>query len=97
MNELNLNQEQLSALEDMAALFFSLEELAVIMQVERERFVSSYQMRTGVIYETVQRGRLRQEALVRKKNFELAQQGSSPAITAALKLIDSIKLGEEIR
>jgi hypothetical protein len=85
------NDTMLSDLETYASLMFSKNEIAVIMEVDPRdlsELIDDSQSPAGKAF---QRGRLKREAELRKGIFDLAQNGSSPAQTLALKLVENAK------
>ncbi len=91
---MNLNPEELKELESFAALFFTLQELAIIMQVEEAALKSELRKPDSVIGAAIQRGRLLQEAKLRQSIIDLATQGSSPAQAIVLKIIQEAKMSD---
>lgn len=87
MNTLNLNEEQLKELEEFAMLHFSLKQLAILVGIELELLQQEMEQDESLVRLAIQRGRLLSEAKLRKTTLDLAENGSSPALTAALKLI----------
>ncbi|NCA75632.1 MAG: hypothetical protein EOM90_04800 [Alphaproteobacteria bacterium] len=86
-----MNESMLSDLETYASLMFSKSEIAVIMEVDPGKLsdlIGDPQSSAGKAF---QRGRLKREAELRKGIFDLAQNGSSPAQTLALKLVENAK------
>ena len=81
----------LAEVESYAALMFTREEIAVILEVDTSELVALLQDQQTPASKAFQRGRLKREAEVRKGIFDLAQNGSSPAQTFAMKLIENAK------
>ena len=73
---------------------FSKEEIAVILEVDPAELAVLLQDQDNPVFRAFQRGRLKREAEVRKGIFDLAQNGSSPAQTFAMKLIDNAKAND---
>ena len=73
---------------------FSKEEIAVILEVDPVQLVDLLEDQDNPVFRAFQRGRLKREAEVRKGIFDLAQNGSSPAQTFAMKLIDNAKAND---
>lgn len=75
---------QLSEAEKLAALFFTREEIKIIIsENESSDFEFSYQ-----------RGQLKQIAMLRKSIFEQAANNSTPAQVLAMKIIDACKINQ---
>jgi hypothetical protein len=70
---------------------FSKSELAVIMEVDPVELSDLIGDPLSPAGKAFQRGRLKREAELRKGIFDLAQNGSSPAQTLALKLVENAK------
>ena len=85
------NESFLSDLESHSALMFTRHEIAVIMEVDPVELSDLLLDKQSPAYKAFQRGRLKREAELRKGIFDLAQNGSSPAQTMAIKLIENAK------
>jgi len=81
----------LTDLESYAALMFNRSEIAVIMEVDTAELAELLSETQSPAFRAFQRGRLKREAELRKGIFDLAQNGSSPAQTMAIKLIENAK------
>jgi len=88
---MELNETLLSDLETYASLMFSKSEIAVIMEVDPHDLSELIDDPNSPAGKAFQRGRLKREAELRKGIFDLAQNGSSPAQTLALKLVENAK------
>ena len=73
---------------------FTKEEIAVILEVDPAELAVLLQDQDHPVFRAFQRGRLKREAEVRKGIFDLAQNGSSPAQTFAMKLIENAKAND---
>lgn len=80
-----LNDEQLEEVRELAGCFFSEEEIKEIMELDRTCPEFKKACRTGY---------LKSEAELRKSIFQLANNGSSPAQTLAIKMIEAHKRKE---
>lgn len=77
-----LTHEQIEEAKELAGCFFSEEEIMEIMELDK----------VGPEFQAACRiGYLKSEAELRKSIFELARNGSSPAQTLAMKLLESHK------
>ena len=85
------NESFLSDLESYSSLMFSRGEIAVIMEVNPLELTELLGDSQSPASRAFQRGRLKREAELRKGIFDLAQNGSSPAQTMAIKLIENAK------
>ena len=88
------NESFITEVETYASLMFSKEEIAVILEVDSVQLVDLLEDQDNPVFRAFQRGRLKREAEVRKGIFDLAQNGSSPAQTFAMKLIDNAKAND---
>ena len=88
------NESFITEVETYASLMFSKEEIAVILEVDPVQLVDLLEDQDNHVFRAFQRGRLKREAEVRKGIFDLAQNGSSPAQTFAMKLIDNAKAND---
>jgi hypothetical protein len=100
MNELHLKEEQKEEIEALAGLRFPPEIIAVIMEIDIATFLKNYGYKDydinkildkynaqSELFKTVERGRLRAEAEVRKSIFDMAKAGSSPAQSMVREMI----------
>ena len=88
------NDSFITEVETYASLMFSKEEIAVILEVDPAELAVLLQDQDNPVFRAFQRGRLKREAEVRKGIFDLAQNGSSPAQTFAMKLIENAKVND---
>ena len=88
------NESFISEVETYASLMFSKEEIAVILEVDPVQLVDLLEDQDNPVFRAFQRGRLKREAEIRKGIFDLAQNGSSPAQTFAMKLIENAKAND---
>ena len=76
---MHFTEEQLKEIENMAALFFTPEEIAVNIEVDPEDFLLCILSQTGDGYTHYMAGRLSSEVELRKAVQQAALHGSSPA------------------
>jgi len=88
------NESFITEVETYASLMFSKEEIAVILEVDPVQLVDLLEDQDNPVFRAFQRGRLKREAEVRKGSVDLAQKGSSPAQTFAMKLIENAKAND---
>ena len=88
------NESFITEVETYASLMFTKEEIAVILEVDPSELKVLLKDQDNPVFRAFQRGRLKREAEVRKGIFDLAQNGSSPAQTFAMKLIDNAKAND---
>lgn len=88
-----LTEEQLKELEEFAGLFFSLEELELIMELPI-KFLQNAIDENLPEGRAVKRGQLLADAKLRTSIFNLASNGSGPAQVMAQGYIDVAKVGD---
>ena len=84
---MEFEQKELDNIQQLSAMFFSLSETALIMEVEENDIRNS-----SIAMQHYNRGRLLSETELRKSIMELAKNGSSPAQSQALALLQNQKL-----
>lgn len=82
---MSLASEQLTEIEEFAALHFTKAEISIIMEFANDEIENTH------VKEAMNRGRLKSEAEVWQSIFRLAKQGSSPAQTLAIQRINKLK------
>lgn len=88
---MELSPEQLKQLEELAGNFFTPAEIALIMELDGD--LSECILDSNcLIAKAYNRGRLLTEAKVRESIFKLAKEGSAPAQTLAMQIIDKARL-----
>ena len=87
-------EELLKEIQEYASLMFTRREIAAICEITYETLCAMLEDRRGVPFKTFQSGRLKEDALIRRAVFDLAKAGSSPAQTAALRLIELAKMDD---
>jgi hypothetical protein len=87
-----LNDDQLQEVKNLAALFYTPAEIALMMDFIETDFEFDIINKTGPLYKAYQGGRLQSEMELRNSIIRLAKQGSSPAQTAALKIYEDSKI-----
>ena len=79
---MNLSEEQLSEIEEMAGLFFAIEDIAdnlELTEAQVEDLLLDCQLRVGEFYKAYRRGWLSSEVKLRKAIEKAAENGSNPA------------------
>ena len=85
--------EELQAIEDMAALFFSLKDIATVLVLDIEEFTAEINLEEGLAYSRYKKGWIASEIEVRKSIMESAVNGSSPAQVMILEMNKSNRHG----
>lgn len=79
---MNLSEDQLKEVEEMAGLFFSVEDIADNLELdekELEALQLNMQFKTGEFYKAYRTGWLTSEVKLRKSIEKAAENGSNPA------------------
>lgn len=79
---MNLSEEQLSEVQEMAGLFFAIEDIAdnlELTEAQVEDLLLDCQLRMGEFYKAYRRGWLTSEVKLRKAIEKAAENGSNPA------------------
>lgn len=88
---MNLTEEQLAEIEELGRLFFGINEVAIVLDVDRDAFMAEVKVPMSAAYLHYYRGVLTSEKLIRKSVISLAEQGSPAAQEMANKLLDKCK------
>ena len=83
---MQLTEEQINEITDMAQLFFAPEDIAINIGVDTEEFKISLLAETGPAYFAFKKGWLLGEIPLRKSIARAAQNGSNPAQVKMLEL-----------
>lgn len=83
----DLTGADLQQVKDLAALFFTPREIAVMLEVDPLAFCDLCLAEGTTIYQAFQGGRLQAEVDLRTSITKLAKSGSSPAQTMAMDLL----------
>ena len=89
-----ITEEQYKEIEKWASVFYSVEDVALIMQFDKKEFINEYNDKNSEVYKTFKRSRLKQKGELILSVFNQAKAGSGPAQTLALKLIKNFELDE---
>lgn len=76
---MNLTADQLIEVEEMAALFLSLSEIAINIEEDPEQFDLCIKSEQGPVFMAYMKGVLRTKIALRKSILSSALNGSSPA------------------
>lgn len=88
-----LTEEQLTELENMGAVFFSVKECALVLQVDSYELSCAIEREDSPEHAAFHGGRLKSEFEVRQSVLKASKQGSSPAQVLALQLIKQYNVG----
>ena len=89
---MKLSEEQLKEVQEFAEALTPPADIAKIISVDEKEFVKEIVSGRGKIFEAFTRGKLLTDVKLRKTNIAIAQQGSSPALTLAMKMSRDIDL-----
>ena len=87
-----LTGEQISEIENMAELFFTLEQIATNAEIDPQEFREEVESQTGPAYTAYMTGWFRGEIPLRKSIAEAAANGSNPAQQMLLTLIQNARI-----
>lgn len=87
---MQLTEDQLSKIRELAALFFSPTDVAVVMGFDPEPFRKLVNREGQPIYMAYHSGRLQREAAIRRSILDFAEKGSTPAQTTAMILLKNL-------
>lgn len=90
-----MSDDQLKELESLAAAFMSIQEIAIIMEIDYLTLRESLKDVESAAYRSHQKGYLKSKYEVNKKIINLAIAGSSPAQSQAHKLVISKELADD--
>ena len=85
--------DELQTIEDMAALFYSYKEIAIVLEVNVEEFKALMRLEEGNAYSRYQKGWITSDMSIRKSLLESAVNGSSPAQMMLMELNKENKNG----
>ena len=85
-------EELLISIERMAAAAFSFEEMADVLEIEQRDFFIAMREEGHPVQKRIRKGMLARQLELRERIFKDAKNGSSPAQTLAVKLLDNMKI-----
>ncbi len=96
MEKMDLTEDKLKELKELAGLFFSPKNIAMIMEIDYSELKEKLQDENTEVYKSFNSGRLHREAEIRKSILEHASRGSAPAQTISVKFMEDSKLEDLI-
>ena len=84
-----LTGEQIKEIEDMAQLFFTIDQIAINTEIDPQEFRDEVESRQGPAYLAYITGWFRGEIPLRKSIAEAAANGSNPAQQMLIQLINN--------
>jgi len=91
MDQRLLTEQLMKDIQEYSSLMFSRDEIAEILELQADDFSEMLDTNDDA-YKALRKGRLIQEAKLRKAIFDLAANGSSPAQTLAAAMITDAKM-----
>jgi hypothetical protein len=89
---LQWTEEMLISIERMAGAAFSFEEMADVLEIEQAAFSLATREEGHPVQKRIRKGMLTRQLELRERIFKDAKNGSSPAQTLAVKLLDNMKI-----
>lgn len=86
---MNLTETQQTELRSLAGVYLPLPKIARIMEVNENELIQAYFILDSEVRRLVDAGRLETEAKIQQTTFQLAINGSVPALTAAQKMMET--------
>jgi len=86
---MNLTENQQTDLQEFAGIYLPLDKIARILEVDADELIEEYQKTNSQVRKLVDTGRLQTEAQLQKVTIQLAINGSVPALTTALKMMEN--------
>lgn len=77
---MNLSEEQLSAISDMASLFYTPKEIAINLEVDIDDFDMEIKSEQGPAYKAFMKGWFESDMKLRRSTLQSAINGSTPSI-----------------
>jgi hypothetical protein len=91
---MKLTSQQLQQVEELASYFFSPEEVAIVLDVNSDELAIELFDQHSAVYKAYQRGKLKSKLELRKSILTLSKQGSWPAQTLAMRILDDLEASE---
>lgn len=86
---MELTDDQLAEIEVFGANFFNPNQIAIVLGVDPDELTDELTDNETLGYKSYQRGRLMTTLEIRKSIITLAKQGSGPAQTLAMRMIEN--------
>jgi hypothetical protein len=96
MNE-ELSQDTLKYAERLAAAAFTEQEMSISLEIELRNIKAWMQDRQHPFFKAVMKGKLETQLQLRERILKDASNGSSPAQTLAIKIIEDSDLRSKMR
>lgn len=87
---MNLREEQLKAVEELAYALFTPREIAIAIVVRPEEFKQEIESESGEVWYAYQKGLTRQKLELHQSIIKAAHNGSNPAQMEVLKMFNRV-------
>lgn len=94
---MDLTKEQLNSVTEFAEAGMNVDEIAIILDVDRKEFIKQVTNINSDIYKAYQKGLLMVKYRIQKSIIKMAERGSNPAQIQAQKLIQDAELKFSVR
>ena len=95
MGQMNLTEEQIKEIEELAGLFLEADEIAVLTNIDIDVFNQQLERKKGDIYLAYLRGKTVSKREIHQNVVKMAKHGSPQAEELANILIDKQKMAEK--
>ena len=97
MSEEQLSPEMLKYVERLAAAAFTDKEMSIALEIKQSKLKAWMQDEENPFFKAAMKGKLETQLQLRERIFKDAGNGSSPAQTLALKIIEESNLKGKMR
>lgn len=91
---MSLTIDQLEKVEEYAAQFLTYQDIAILLKVDVNKFISRVTERNSLEWLAYERGKITSKAEIRRNIVKLAKHGSSQAEAMVEKFIDDQRISE---
>lgn len=88
---LEFTKEEIEVISAAAEALFSDREICLLAEIDEHAYAADMDDEQSNLYTTIMRGRLTTELALRSKIIENAKQGSSPAQSLAVRMLETEK------
>lgn len=89
---MKLSEEKLKEIEGFASLFYSIKDIAIILELKENELMLDYRNKESDVYKRYMKGFLTTEGAIRKSEIGLAKRGSTPAQESIKKYISNARV-----
>lgn len=76
---MNLTEQQIKEIEELAGLFLTADEIAILLDIDVDLFMKTIHTKKGPIYKAYFKGKTRSKKQIRENVVKLARNGSPQA------------------